>query len=159
MGNWKKNQISKIHSRILFPFLRAISVLYIEGVFGKKFNAIRKSFGARPIEMLQFPPPNVPILLNSFWGLEYARPISPLIHMVGPLGFSRNLNENHFDSRLDNFMSEKKNGIIYISMGTLAQLQDKNIEHFKQNVEEFAKEKQVNGKRKSWMSRNQKIYW
>jgi UDP:flavonoid glycosyltransferase YjiC (YdhE family) len=142
MGKWKKNDISMVHSRILFPILRAISVLFIEGIFGKKFNEIRKSIGIRPIKMLEFPPPNVPILVNSFWGLEYPRPVSPLIHMVGPLGFSRDVKDTPTDPRLESFMSEKKNGIIYISMGTLAQMQDNNLEIFKKNIEDFARLKQ-----------------
>jgi UDP:flavonoid glycosyltransferase YjiC (YdhE family) len=138
LGNWRKGKITWAQSNLLFPLLRKLSILYIESVFGKKFNAIRKQAGVREVKMLQFPPPNVPILVNSYWGLEYPRPINPLIHMIGPLVLSDS--KNKINPKLEKFLSaSKENNVIYISMGTLAEMQAEKTRVFKEFLSSFVK--------------------
>ena len=61
-----------------------------------------------------------PVLLNTVIGLEYPRPLLPLMHYTGPL-FMRSYPP--LDPQLQGWLEDKKDrSVVYISMGSMAEL-------------------------------------
>ncbi|KAF0712807.1 Aste57867_4673 [Aphanomyces stellatus] len=69
------------------------------------------------------------ILLNTAYGLEYPRPLSPLVHMVGPLIPLESFNQSASDAQLPQLVQQWMSGddglhgVIYICFGSLSYIE------------------------------------
>jgi polyene glycosyltransferase len=70
--------------RALNPVHRAIGTVAVDLTLGRQLNALRRSRGLPP-QRLTRRLVNRLIMTNSAFGLEYPRPLPPLLQMVGPM--------------------------------------------------------------------------
>lgn len=116
--------LSWIDCNILCPIVRFIFPIVLKFSLEKQFNRRRKEVGLRPIKLVEFLPKETLILVNSAFGLEYPRPLPPLVHMTGPI--IDETVEFELSDELRKFMDDS-NGIVFVNMGTLAEC-SKSIE-------------------------------
>jgi UDP:flavonoid glycosyltransferase YjiC (YdhE family) len=70
--------------RVLDPLACRLAVAVVEATLGRQLNALRRTRGLAPVAVTKRPA-GVPIMTDSAFGLEYPRPLPPLIEMVGPM--------------------------------------------------------------------------
>jgi UDP:flavonoid glycosyltransferase YjiC (YdhE family) len=70
--------------RVLNPARRMIGTVAVDLTLGRQLNALRRSRGLPP-KRLTRRVANSLVMTNSAFGLEYSRPLPPLLQMVGPM--------------------------------------------------------------------------
>jgi polyene glycosyltransferase len=70
--------------RVLNPAHRIIGTVAVDLTLGRQLNVLRRSRGLRP-KRLTRRLANRLVMTNSAFGLEYSRPLPPLLQMVGPM--------------------------------------------------------------------------
>ncbi|APR82782.1 Glycosyltransferase [Minicystis rosea] len=70
--------------RVAGPLRRLAAGAALSLTVGRRINRLRKARGLPLVELSAFLK-NKLILTNSAFGIEYSRPIPPLLHMVGPM--------------------------------------------------------------------------
>ena len=101
--------------RILQPLSRRLSALSFSWIVGRRLNAHRRSRGLAAVDANTRLRDRL-VLVNSAFGLEYPRPLPPLIQMVGPM-----LPEV-IDSLPEEYASWLSEGppVVYANLGTVA---------------------------------------
>lgn len=149
----RKGKVSWIQKNLVLPIVRFISKIYIQNTFEATLNQERQKLNLKKISLFELPSNEVPILVNSYWGIEYARPITPLIHMVGPLVPHLKmsiLNRNQsLEKKVQDFL-DSADRVVYISMGTLATLQNSVLSNFREALLQFSS---TNNVKVLWKSR------
>jgi UDP:flavonoid glycosyltransferase YjiC (YdhE family) len=70
--------------RLLNPLQRWLATLVVDATLGRQWNALRRTRGLRSRRLTRRVA-NTLVLTNSAFGLEYRRPLPPLLQMVGPM--------------------------------------------------------------------------
>ena len=70
--------------RALNPLQRIIGATMVELTLGRQLNAFRRTRGLAPTQLTRRVA-NTLVMTNSAFGLEYSRPLPPLLQMVGPM--------------------------------------------------------------------------
>lgn len=73
-----------LRDRIKAPLMRIVSPHLLNLTMGRKLNALRRSRGRAPVPLSEALRDRL-ILTTAAFGLDYSRPLPPLIQMVGPM--------------------------------------------------------------------------
>lgn len=73
-----------LRDRIEAPLIRMASPHLLDLTMGRKLNALRRTRGRAPVSLSEALKDRL-ILTTAAFGLDYSRPLPPLIHMVGPM--------------------------------------------------------------------------
>jgi UDP:flavonoid glycosyltransferase YjiC (YdhE family) len=102
--------------RLLDPALRLVGSTILDITLGAELNRIRKTRGLRPRRMTRRLA-GVLIMTNSAFGIEYNRPLPPLLQMVGPM-----IDEASSESLPGDLRTWLASGppVAFVNLGTLA---------------------------------------
>jgi UDP:flavonoid glycosyltransferase YjiC (YdhE family) len=102
--------------RVLNPVFRALASAVFDLTLGADLNRLRRARRLRPRRMTRRLA-GVLIMTNSAFGLEYNRPVPPLLQMVGPM-----LDEPRPDALTDSLRDWLDSGppVVFVNLGTLA---------------------------------------
>ena len=78
-----RSQITRLH-RLLNPLQRWMATTVVDATLGRQLNALRSTRGLRHGRLTRRVA-NTLVLTNSAFGLEYSRPLPPVLQMVGPM--------------------------------------------------------------------------
>ncbi len=73
-----------LRDRIKNRILRAVAAKALNLTLGKRLNALRKTRDRAPVDLNTVLKDQL-IITNSAFGIEYSRPLPPLVHAVGPM--------------------------------------------------------------------------
>ncbi|HNO63109.1 MAG TPA: glycosyltransferase [Thauera aminoaromatica] len=113
MSGKSANELA-LRDRIKNRLLRAVAARAINMTLGKRLNALRMTRGRAPVDLNTVLKDQL-IITNSAFGIEYSRPLPPLVHAVGPM-----LSEP--EPLPADYKQWFENGppVVYANLGTLA---------------------------------------
>ena len=109
--------------RLLFPLLVPLAAVATHFYVQWPLDNLRRAAGLRPIPITSLLRGRV-ILVDTVWGVEYARPVSPLVSLVGPM-LNISVTDAEWRAQLsaeeERWLSEG-DGAVYVAFGTIATL-------------------------------------
>ena len=110
--------------RLLNPVLRLLATTVFDLTLSTQLNRLRRTRGLRARRMTRRPA-GVLIMTNSAFGLEYSRPLPPLLQMVGPM-----LDEPTPDALPDELRRwlDADPPVVFVNFGTLARPEPQVLE-------------------------------
>jgi len=109
--------------RLLLPPIRLYARHVIESTLGSNLNAYRAARGLPPV-VWYYELRRKLVLMNVVFGIEYAQPVSPLVHLVGPMIQSTPAVLSDDDRT---WLEGSPDPVIFVNMGTIAPLSAKQV--------------------------------
>ena len=109
--------------RAILPLFLPVAWLAQQLLVQWRLDGLRVAVGLRPISIESLLAGRL-VLVNSVWGVEYPRPVSPLIHLVGPLldpAVTRAEQRAGLSLEEEGWLSSASSSI-YVAFGTIAPL-------------------------------------